>query len=522
MFAQFPFAVRRFLNARVTVEDARQIVRERMARRESSFLEMLERNVYGNPHSPYLKLLKRAGCELGDVRVLVAQKNIEGALRVLRGEGVYVTFEEFKGRKPIERSGLTIEVTPRDFDNPNAQRHFVSTTGGSTGLASGVHHDLDHVAAGAVNHFLMLDAHNARDLPMAMWIPILPGGGFSFLLQRLYLQQPANVWYSAFGWRDSQQWQKYSAATIYMLACLYANGARAPFPKILRPADALTVARWLRETLDQHGRAIFYSGTSHALRVCLAAEQAGFNFEGAILRVGGEPITTAKVNVIKRLGARIIAGYGGVDTGGIGLSCAQPAQVDEVHLIASSYALITHPFTVPNMDVTVPAFNFTNLLGSAPKVMLNFQSDDYGVVSERACGCAIEDLGYTTHLHEIRSYSKLVGESVTMIGNEMVKILEEVLPARFGGSPLDYQMMEQEDAQGFTRLVLLVHPRLELANEAELKRVVMDALRVASPAADAARVIWQGADTLQIERREPISTARGKLLPLHISKYIKS
>ena len=36
------------------------------------------------------------------------------------------------------------------------------------------------------------------------------------------------------------------------------------------------------------------------------------------------------------------------------------------------------------------------------------------------------------------------------------------------------------------------------------------------PAADLARATWVEAGTLAIERREPIWTRRGKLLPLHL------
>jgi len=157
---------------------------------------------------------------------------------------------------------------------------------------------------------------------------------------------------------------------------------------------------------------------------------------------------------------------------------------------------------------------------AAPEVldMLNVQIDDYGIVEERACGCEFESYGYTTHVREIRSYSKLVGEGVTLIGNEMLRILEDVLPGRFGGSPLDYQLTEQEDEQGFTRLYLLIHPRVEIADEQAVIEVVLQGLRESSPMADVARVIWQQAQTIQIKRQEPVWTAGGKLMPLHLQR----
>jgi hypothetical protein len=169
----------------------------------------------------------------------------------------------------------------------------------------------------------------------------------------------------------------------------------------------------------------------------------------------------------------------------------------------------------------VPAFNLTTLLPSAPKVLLNVQMDDYGIVEERHCGCELDTYGYTTHLHEIRSYSKLVGEGATLIGNEMQRILEEDLPARFGGTPLDYQMMEDEDEQGFTRLYVLVSPRVEIADEQQVIDAILDALRASSSMADAARTIWQQMQTIQVRRAEPIWTARAKLMPLHIQRHLE-
>ena len=65
-FARFPFALRRFLTNRLTLEDARRIVRDRMANRDDHFLRVVETRIYGYPRSPYLPLLKMAGCELGN------------------------------------------------------------------------------------------------------------------------------------------------------------------------------------------------------------------------------------------------------------------------------------------------------------------------------------------------------------------------------------------------------------------------------------------------------------------------
>jgi hypothetical protein len=66
--------------------------------------------------------------------------------------------------------------------------------------------------------------------------------------------------------------------------------------------------------------------------------------------------------------------------------------------------------------------------------------------------------------------------------------------------------------------VLVISPRIEIQDNAEVIQVILDALSQSSPMADAARTVWQQAQTLQVERREPVATARGKLLPLHIQR----
>jgi hypothetical protein len=198
------------------------------------------------------------------------------------------------------------------------------------------------------------------------------------------------------------------------------------------------------------------------------------------------------------------------------LGCTAPVAADDLHLLSDAFALVTHPVAVAALGVTVPAFHLTTLHDTTPKVMLNVQIDDYGTVEERCCGCPFERFGFTTHVHGIRSYSKLVGEGITLIGNEVQHILEHTLPVRFGGSALDYQLLEEEDEQGFTRAWLVIHPRIAIADEAAVVDTVLGGLRAASPMADAARVVWQEARTLRVRRAEPTWTTAGKLMPLRL------
>ena len=58
---------------------------------------------------------------------------------------------------------------------------------------------------------------------------------------------------------------------------------------------------------------------------------------------------------------------------------------------------------------------------------------------------SLAELGFTTHLHTVRSYEKLTSGGVMFMGSMLHELLEETLPARFGGSPLDYQLVEEEE-----------------------------------------------------------------------------
>jgi hypothetical protein len=515
-FAGFPASLRRFLRDPLTSDAARAAVASRLAHREQTLLRIVERGIYDHPASPYLRLLQLAGCERADFRALVTSQGVDEALRVLRGSGIYVTFEEFKGRTPIVRGGTTLPVAARDFDNPVARRHLTLSTGGTTGAATAVHQDLDFIAASAPAHLLMLDAWGVADAPAVLWLQVLPGAGLRFLLLRAKFTRARERWCSDAGWLDSRAWPKYGLATLYSLAWMRAMGIDVGVPEIVRRGEAGRIVRHLREAVGEHGRCLLYCTVSCGLRVAQAAGEAGADLAGVTARVGGEPVTPAKAAAMRRAGLRVMPAYGAIETGSIGVGCPHGTESDHVHVASDAVALVTHPVMTKNGSGPVEAFNLTSLLDASPKVMLNYQIDDHGVVETRACGCPLYAAGYTTSLHSIRSYSKLLGEGVTLMGADAARVLEDVLPARLGGSPLDYQLQEMEDADGFTRVQLVISPHVAIPDEREAVRVFIEALRASSPRGDAGGSVWEQAGTVQVLREEPASTSRGKVMPFHI------
>jgi hypothetical protein len=149
--------------------------------------------------------------------------------------------------------------------------------------------------------------------------------------------------------------------------------------------------------------------------------------------------------------------------------------------------------------------------------MLNYVSDDYAEVGARPCGCLLERLGYGIHLHTIRSWEKLTSEGMTFHGHDLIRLVEEVLPGRFGGTPADYQFVETERA-GLAKVDLLVSPRVGTVDEAAVLATVLDRLDRTPGAMTSWSDRWRQGDTLSVVRGEPIATAASKVMALHVVK----
>src|SRR5687767_14531586 len=100
-----------FLRGTLTLDAARGQTVLELRQREARFLRLAERAIYAEPSNPHRWLLARAGCELGDLHALVRHEGLEGALRRLATVGVYVTFDELKGRREIVRGSARLAVT---------------------------------------------------------------------------------------------------------------------------------------------------------------------------------------------------------------------------------------------------------------------------------------------------------------------------------------------------------------------------------------------------------------------------
>jgi hypothetical protein len=178
-------------------------------------------------------------------------------------------------------------------------------------------------------------------------------------------------------------------------------------------------------------------------------------------------------------------------------------------------AVIQRPKLLPDGHTRLDALYLTTLLPAAPKIMLNLDTGDYGVLGRRDCGCGLEKLGLDLHLHTIRSYEKLTTGGMHFLGGEFVTLVEQILPQTFGGNPTDYQFVE-EDKGAESQVRILISRRVGPLDEAAVIAKVLDYLGSRSRGDRSMAWHWQQAGTLRVSREEPLATQGDKIPHLRV------
>jgi phenylacetate-coenzyme A ligase PaaK-like adenylate-forming protein len=512
-YLNFAFRLRGFLQNPVSIEDVKATFIQQSANREENFIKTLKSNVFDFPRSPYLALFKAARLAHSDIEKMISQQGFEQTLEELYDAGIYITFEEFKGRIPIKRGNIELEPDQSDFDSLDVNPVMLGQTGGSSGKPTRTKMDLDYIALMAKNIALSYDIYGIFDSPKLMWFGLLPDNtGALVTLTTAHIDNVIKRWFSPIRNNESNYGSYYILLTYLMIILERFYGLQTPFPEHVPLDKPLPIAKALAETIQKHSSACLHAQTSKCVRVAVEAQQHNIDLSGVTFYGGGEPITLTKLATIEASGARFITHYGSTEAGTIGLACTNSTWVDDVHFMNNSLAMIQRPKQI--CDQTVDAFHFTSLLSTNPKMLINVQSDDFGIVEERDCGCPLHQLGFTTHIHQIGSFRKLTGEGVTLIGSDMVHILEHVLPSQFGGSLLDYQLVEEENEQGFTKLMLYVDPSVPIKDETVLLEAFLDAMKQSAPSVRLAQAEYRTGDVVTIRREKPFVTNRGKYFPI--------
>jgi hypothetical protein len=516
-FRRYASGLPRFLEQPVSAERCVEEIRERVEAREDNFLRVLERGIYAQPRSPFRTLLAQAGAELGDVVGLVRAEGVEAALARLYDDGVYVTYEEFKGLRPIERSGLSLSAAPEDFDNPLQVPAYSPSNTGSSGVRRRVRLDFDVLALTADYDSFVLDLLGVRGRPTGIWLPVPPSLiGLANVLRAAKLGRTVERWFSQNPLDPRAGSLKDYLLTKYTVHASRRHGVRFPAPEYVPLADAHVVAEWLAEKVQRGTPALFAAGPPSAgVRICLAALERGLDISGTVFRFTGEPYTEGKARVVADAGCRGSSIYSAVELGVIGVGCATPDEPDEVHLASDRLAVLQRARGVGSNGASVGALLFTTLHPGSSKLMLNVEMDDYAVLTNRDCGCPAQRLGLRQHMHTIRSHAKLTSAGTTFLGGELHTLVEETLPARFGGAPTDYQLVEEEQ-DGLPRILIVVSPKVGDIDEPEVVAAVLGAVREGPAYHRMMAGFWRDGETVSVVRREPHATHSAKILPLHL------
>jgi hypothetical protein len=151
-------------------------------------------------------------------------------------------------------------------------------------------------------------------------------------------------------------------------------------------------------------------------------------------------------------------------------------------------------------------------------ILLNASLGDQATLRQRACGCPLDALGWTTHLAGLHSREKVTSGGMSVLDADLLHVLEDVLPGRFGGTATHYQLVEEETDGGAPRLRLLVDPAVGPVDPPAVAEAFLAAIGAGTGVARLTELAWRKAGILVVERRPPIATASGKILHCHASR----
>lgn len=498
------------------LSDAAETIRTWLADRENALARMLQRQVFANPRSPYLPLLRAAGLDEARVLAMLPQCGVEGCLQRLYEAGVFLTLDEFKGKRPLERPGLAASLGSFDFRVVGRQGQVTSSTGGSRSRGVPVEVDVGDLLYEMPARYLFAQAYGLLEMPFAMWRPAPPGAaGLRGALRNYKMGLEMLAWFTPTRAGLGRASGKSAAVTWCTKLSAERHGHRMPYPRYTPMDRGDVVARWLAAQKARGQLVQLDVMVSGAVAVAKAAQRLGLDVSGHFMRMGGEPLTPAKAALLDEVGLRFGSQYAMAEIGAMGQSCASAAEPDDVHLLTYRMAAIQQPKTLPGWPEPVGALLITNFSPRMTSVMLNVEVGDYGVLSQHECGCPLGAAGLRTHLHTIRSYEKLVSVGMHFMGADLIEVLEVALPGRFGGGPNDYQFVEIEQ-NGETVLQLLADPAIGPLDEATVIAFVLEELRHRTQAGTMMTDIWRDSGLLRLVRARPYTTRAAKVQALHV------
>jgi hypothetical protein len=367
--------------------------------------------------------------------------------------------------------------------------------------------DLDHIAQSVPHWALWFGAHGWLDRPLLFWTSAHTGIVNRQLLAaklgRRYVR-----WFATVGVVTPRD--RLVASTVHRV---FRRATGCPKPEFVPLSEAARIVDCLADMVARGSRPCMVTSPSNAVRATLSARQRGISLRGVTFLLGAEPLTRARRASIEAAGAMAGPTYGFSEGGNVGSQCPNTEAPDDVHVSVDAYGVISRPAAAEDTSSPRPLL-LTALRPACPKVLINTEIGDSAVMETRRCGCLFDEVGYFQHLHTIRSFEKVTGFGVTFTGSDLFRVIEDVLPRRFGGGVTDYQLVERQDARGLPRYTLLVDPSVGTLDERAVAAAFLAELAKLRSHYRYMVNLWaQSDEILQVRRAPPVPTARGKVLP---------
>jgi hypothetical protein len=464
--------------------------------RNHAFLERMQ-TLTCIPDHPLATLLRLGGWPFERLCQSLAEEGLEPTLHHLARDGVWVDADEVKGRKPLMRRGKEIRFSPTDLDYVRGPSVPLGTSG-TSGPRTKNPLDIWGFELQASYKRTMLAALDALHLPLVLYYPAPSAAGIAQLLAFALAGKPPDAWFCHLPETQSSG-MRWSVWLRVLTSLATVAGVRLPLPKLAEVERPEPLLAWLHRHAPRGAVVTTFAGS--ALRLQAYADRIQHPLPRLVLILGGEPITARKRSLLESRGHRVYPWYGAVDAGRIAIGCLKPETADDMHLLTDRFAAIEWQGRLL----------LTSLLPSVHKRYLNTDCGDLATLDRRRCGCPLGELGLEFHLSDVRSIQKLCLEGITLPVDLVHQLADELLPSRCGGAPGDYQLLEEEGEDGWTRLVVRVAPEVQVSADKVID-TVHEVLLEASAGAPALALRIKHAGVVTVRYQRPRFSGGGKLL----------
>jgi hypothetical protein len=352
---------------------------------------------------------------------------------------------------------------------------------------------------------------------MAIWRGVPPtASGINKLLLQTRVGRDLDRWFSPTWYEPGFSSLQYRILTLYTCLAARLAGRKWASPKFVPLNDVDTILDWILATRARGEQVVLDTTASAVVRLCRRAVENSVDISGTCFRVGSETFDNAKLEAVAAAGCRAGSHYAISELGPLAMACAAPGQADDCHVLSGKVCVLPFKQRVGAPAVEVDALYLTTTHPSTPQILINLESGDCADSAKSSCGCFLATAGFGQTLSCIRSYEKLTGEGVTFLGADLLTLLDEVLPRKFGGGPTDYQLIESE-IDGLRRVSLRVSPRVGSVREDQVHEAVLEFLAHSSVGGRMMTDTWRDAGTLCVVRQEPAATSVGKIPPLFVA-----